>query len=306
MARPRWAGAAVAAALALIPASSAEAAPPNIPWSDQVPPQGVDARSQPKPPKQCRKPRIDCVRRVVRRMTKRWDPLDTSCDHRAVFALTYLRTTEGFFRTIRANKRFFRFRQWVIFEDVIFEQYYYRAYDAYLKGKPVPGAWRIAFDTATGNRTGVSNSNAGQDLFLGMNAHIQRDLPFVLANVGLKTRGGETRKPDHDKVNQILASVVEEIQEEIGRRYDPLITQTDGGPLPIDEQAALELLKSWRETAWRNAERLLNAKTQEERREVARSIEEYSTNYAQSIKNSSEIPGYGPSRDAYCKQQHAG
>jgi hypothetical protein len=29
-------------------------------------------------------------------MYHRWEPLDQSCDHRAVFALTYLRTTEEF------------------------------------------------------------------------------------------------------------------------------------------------------------------------------------------------------------------
>src|ERR1700704_1533760 len=48
----------------------------------------------------CKNGQPSCPGNVIKEMTDRWQPLDTSCDHRAVFALTYLRTTQEFARTI--------------------------------------------------------------------------------------------------------------------------------------------------------------------------------------------------------------
>jgi len=60
-----------------------------------------------------------------------------------------------------------------------------------------------------------------------------------------------------------------------------------------------EMVKSWREGAWRNAERLMNAKTPEERREVEQSIETTSTAWAEAIR-SVKVPDYRAIRDAHC------
>jgi hypothetical protein len=272
----------------------------NLPWPEHLPPQEVSTEAQPQPLRNCRRARLRCVVRVVARMTRRWQQLDAACDHRAVFALTYLRTTEAFLRTIRQQRRFFRHRRWVIYEDVLFASYYFRAFDNYARRRRVPDAWRIAFDAAASGAT-----NAGHDVFLGMNAHIQRDLPYVLARVGLRTPAGRSRKPDHDRVNRILTTVIDPVEDEIARRYDPMFTLADAKPSPVEELTALELLKSWREGAWRNAERLLNAESRAERREVSQSIETQSRIWAEAIR-AGQTPGYASVRDPHCRAGHGG
>jgi Family of unknown function (DUF5995) len=289
---------ACAATLLLALATAAPAAADhhdtNLPWPELLPPQPTSSEVQPGPVPGCSRPTLACVERVIREMTRRWQPLDSSCDHRAVFALTYLRTTEAFLQTLRDEPGFFEHRDWVIWEDVIFADLYFRAYDAYERGRPLPEAWRIAFDAATQGET-----SAGHDVFLGMNAHIQRDLPHTLAQVGLRTPEGESRKPDHDRVNYILSRVLDPIEDEVAERYDPIFTLADAKPSPLEEFAALELLKSWREGAWRNAERLLNARTDAERRQVEESIEVNARVWAEAFR-AGEIPGYSAVRDPHC------
>ena len=61
-----------------------------------------------------------------------------------------------------------------------------------------------------------------------MNAHINRDLPFALASMGLVHADGASRKPDHDKVNEILGRVMRGgVLEEAAERFDPSIRNSD-------------------------------------------------------------------------------
>ena len=69
------------------------------------------------------------------------------------------------------------------------------------------------------------------DLLLGINAHINRDLPYTLAHVGLVKADGSPRKLDHDKVNQSLDRVIDPLQDELAQRYDPIFTIIDASPL---------------------------------------------------------------------------
>ena len=217
------------------------------------------------------------------------------CDHRGVFATTYLLLTLQIRDTIRKHPHYFNDLRWLIYEDTVFANYYFRVINDYARGKPVPQAWKIAFDTA---KTG--DANAGQDMLLGINAHVQRDMPFVLATVGLRTKKGATRKPDHDVVNQILSDAYEPIVSTIGRRYDSLVTITNASWNPLDDFAGLEMVKGWREGVWRNAERLLDAKTPDERRQVTDSIEANAATWATMMATPQLPPGYRAQRDAYC------
>lgn len=244
----------------------------------------------------CRSGRASCTRKVVRRMTRRWQSLDRGCDHRAVFALTYLRTTEEFVRTIKADPGFVGDVPWINHEDVIFAELYFRAFDGWARGAAVPGAWRVAFEAA-----GSPDLTALGDLLLGMNAHIQRDLPYTLAHVGLVRPDGATRKADHDQVNAFLDRVVDPVQDELARRYDEIFAQSDLKPSPADELIALQVVRGWRELAWRNAERLVNARTAAERQLVRDSVEAYSEAAAEGIVATNTIPGYGATRDAHCR-----
>jgi hypothetical protein len=71
--------------------------------------------------------------------------------------------------------------------------------------------------------------------------------------------------------------------------------------------AGLELVKGWREGVWRNAERLLEAKTPAERREVGESIETNAAAWAGLIAGGEMgPPGYRAQRDQFCAAGGAG
>src|SRR5919198_2744120 len=264
----------------LSPAVAAGADYPDPAWPDLLPSAPVgdqrDVRSVPG----CTAASIDCVDGVIDEMIDRWRPLDRSCDFRAVFALTYLRTTQGFRRALANNDPAFNDRSWVILLDAEFADLYFRAYDGYRQRQfaKVPPAWRIAFDAATDKETW-----AGQDIFLGMNAHIQRDLPVALYRIGLADKKGSSHREDHNRVNRILARVLDPIEREVSRRYDPIVGRLDQDAGPGDEVGALQTVKSWREGAWRNAERLASAPDKESRKRVMESIEQYAEAWAELI-----------------------
>jgi hypothetical protein len=124
-----------------------------------------------------------------------------------------------------------------------------------------------------------------------------------VAAQGLRRPDGTTRKPDHDRVNEVLAAAYEPIVEDIAKRYDPIVSLTNASWWPVDDFGGLEVVKEWREGVWRNAERLENAKTDAERRQVSDSIETNAAAWARMISAGAIQPGYGSTRDAYCRKQ---
>jgi len=274
------------------PGAHAQTGPqlPNAPWPNLLPPAPSPANVQPGPVPGCRKARLSCVDGVIRKLKARRDRL--GCDHRAVFADTYLLLTKEMKRTIKRRPHFFSDNRWLIYEDVTFANFYFAVFK---RGVQVPEAWRIAVDTAASG-----DQNAAQDMLLGINAHVQRDMPYVLASVGLRKRDGTSRKPDHDSPNKVLAAAYETIVRDVERRYDPFIAVSNSSATPLDDFGGLEVVKGWREGVWRNAERLLNAKTTEERALVAQSIEDNAANWARMIAATPGPPGYRQQRDAYC------
>jgi hypothetical protein len=294
------------AALAALPSSAAAATsddPLFIPWSDLLP--GLTAAYDPTSDNICVRGDIRCVDSVIREMDRRFRPLAKNCDHDAVFALTYLRTTEEYRRTVGENSDFFSDTPFVNHEDAVFAGYYFAAYDDWHAGRTarVPAAWRIAFRDADQRRV----SGAG-DILLGVNAHVNRDLPFVLAAIGLVKPDGSSRKPDHDKVNQILNRVYGPLLAEVARRFDPSVSSPAAEGTTLDDTTLLQLLVLWREEGWRNAERLVLAATPAERAQVAASIESEAAEEAQTLESLTAYrqPLTGSAaRDAYCAEHWA-
>jgi hypothetical protein len=80
------------------PVGPARAADPIfVGWSSQLP--GFTWTYQPNSSDECVSGRITCVDKVIKEMTRRLDPLASSCAHSAVFGLAYLRTTQVYRRT---------------------------------------------------------------------------------------------------------------------------------------------------------------------------------------------------------------
>lgn len=281
------------------PAAAAAEDPPFVGWTALLPALSIpyDATS----PDDCIAGRAQCADKTIRDMTRRFDQLASSCNHNAIFSLTYLRVTEEYRRTI--DTPFFDDTPFVNHEDTIFAHYYFAAYDAWAAGDlaDVPPAWRIAFAAAKNHKVSASG-----DLLLGINAHVQRDLPFVLYSIGLVAPDGTSRKPDHDRVDEILNRVTDDILSEIARRFDPTIDDTNL-PTSLDDFALFQTLAAWRESAWRDAEALAAAPTPAARADVAAQIESNAAAEASAIVAATQYPplvGGSAARDAYCAVHH--
>ena len=286
----------LASAVALAP--SAPAAPvPGIPWTELLPALPSPPQSAPNRVAHCKKPSIACVDFQIARMEALRDRL--GCDFKAVFATTYFELTKVLRSSVAADPEFFRWPKFFFREDALFANVYFRTVRAWEQGnfEKVPPAWRVAFETAES-----SEVLGAQDMLLGINAHVQNDMPFVLAQLGLRDREGESRKPDHDKANLNLTLGYEPVVTAVGARYDENMALTNPSGLFLEDVVGLELVRQWREQVWRNAERLVNAETDEERAAVAESIHQYAGAWANGIA-AVQVPGLRDQRLTYCHQQ---
>jgi hypothetical protein len=287
---------AAALALAIAPVARADHHDEDLPWPQALPPLPVSAKVQPHGVRHCRRASVRCMTGLERRLRAQWRRLDRRCDHRALFSLAYLRITRGLRRDIqRRHPRWFRYKHWMELVITTFSNRWFRWNAAYEHGKPVPAAWKIAFDEAA-----RGDANGGQDVLLASNAHTQRDLPHVYAEMGMRTPGGRSRKHDHDGVNAVNTRVFDGLEDYYAAHYDPFFKWVDMKPSPLDEIGTQEMVKGWREGAWRNAERLMNARTPAERRRVNDSIETNARVWAEAIR-AGEWPGYRAVRDRFCR-----
>lgn len=295
----------LAAALALTLSGQLRAAhatdPPLLNWPELLP--GLTHQYQPGSSNDCAAGRPHCVDAVIREMERRFEPHGRSCHHNAVFSLAYLRTTETF-RWATNTPGFFADPRYVNHEAALFAKYYFEAYDDWAASdrSQVPPAWLIAFDNAQQGRLTASGN-----LFLGMSAHINRDLPFVLESIGLVSPAGVSRKPDHNKVNHFLNLVTQPLLYEEKARFDPA-TINIVTPFGIGYTALFLTIQSWRELAWRNAELLVTAPTPEARALVAQAIELNAATQATALAlANSYLPPLltRAPRDAFCAINHA-
>ena len=286
----------LAIAVAAVPAVAEEGAVPNPPWPQALPPEEVPIGPQPHPVRNCRRATIGCVDLLARRLHRQWQRFDRRCDHRAVTAYSYLQITRGLRADLAAPRPgLIRHRRYMTYLITAFSNRYFNAFRNWREGGPVAEGWRVAFETAA-----EGDANAGQDVLLFSNVHVQHDLPFVLEKIGLRAPGGASRKPDHDAVNEVNARVFNPIQDYIAAHYDPTFDEIDGGPSPLDEIGTLELVKSWREQAWRSAERLLAAESPQERAEVVARIKATTAAWARFISGGG-TPGHRQARDEWCR-----
>ncbi|AZQ75281.1 hypothetical protein EKH77_32775 [Streptomyces luteoverticillatus] len=240
-----------------------------------------------------------CVRRLEHTLATVRDEL--GCDHRAPFAALYVRVQESLQHVLRDRPTFFTEPTWAARDlNAAFVSRYLDAYRSDRNGQPVPRAWSIAFTVA---RTG--QTNAAQDALLGANAHIQRDMSYVLAELGLVAPNGISRKADFDRAQAVLDRAYEPAVQDLTRHYDPLLAAADARWNPVANLTAHELLVLWRRNAWHYAERLTAAATPEEFRRVSAAIEDNAAAWG-TLLAAVQVPGYRLVRDGYCRGGRTG
>jgi Family of unknown function (DUF5995) len=247
----------------------------------------------------CKSGKEACQASLYKEMDRRFQPLATSCSHNAMFALLYLRVTRHVWDSIW-HQDYFSDRGFMTHYGAVFGNYYFDGYDAWARGSlSTPTAWKIALDAAKNKQvTGLGN------LLLGMNAHINRDLPFVLYRIGLVAPDGTSRKDDHDLINNVLYQAYTEAIGEAARRFDPSLSAytTPGSP-----ESGIQTVIAWREEAWRNAERLATAANDAQRAVISQQIEQAANTEAALLKASYSYDGItstSATRDAFCAAHH--
>ena len=287
----------VATVVLALGAATAHAQMPTPNWGPLLPASQVPNTAQPHAVKHCRHASIRCIDGLANRLSLQWTWLDRQCDHRAVFSLAYLRITQGLRQAIVAHQLLYP--AWMEYVIADFSNHYLQYFDDYAHGRAVPYSWKVTYDEAM-----HGDANAGQDTLLASNAHTQHDLPYIYAAHGLVTRDGQSRKHDHDAVNAINDSVFRGLEEYYAAHYDPffnLLVQTPGG---LDRISTLEVIQTWREGAWRNAERLVSAKSPAEYHQVQQDIDTNANAWADWIARGDQ-QGYRATRDDYCRTHRA-
>ena len=175
-------------------------------------------------------------------------------DRRAIFASVYTLTTLRMAESIDAGS--YVNTAWMKSYQTEFANHYRTALRAYALGNrsQVPSAWLKAFDSAVGGQTLIV-----QDVLLGMNAHIDFDLPFAIEAVGISP-STNSRYADHKRVNAVLAQVGDEIIAALGSLYGSHYAALDTALGPLDELLLATGMSAARQNAWNNAV-LLTAST---------------------------------------------
>lgn len=297
------AGIALALAGTLFGAPAAIAQDPGPAYTDWNPQQiGFPSNASASPRANCAHDSGRCIDRTIAEMYRRFNVVVPTCDDNNVFSLTYIRVTEDIRNAVADG--FYPDEAWLNRQDATFARSYFLAYDNYTAGRTdlVPPSWRIAFDAGRdGKVEGIGN------LLLSMNAHVNRDFPFILYHAGLVDPEGKSYKAQHDSYNQRLRALYRPMIDELAKRFDDSIDDYDVPGTTVDDEGLFDVLVAWREAAWQNAQRLAAAGSDAERRQVAASIEDYAVGQAEMIYAGTAYgPGEGTdARDARCAE-HGG
>ena len=133
--------------------------------------------------------------------------------------------------------------------DTAFANRYLAAFHGWRTTQSTPRAWQVAFGNV--RRDGVMIL---QHLLLGMNAHINFDLPVVAQEVA---PGASLPELEHDflAINKILGSLLDPVQAAIDA-FSPLLDVLDRVGGRNDEAIITFSLTNAREEAWHEALRL--------------------------------------------------
>lgn len=210
---------------------------------------------------------------VLERMRAQAEAWEATGDRRCVFLDCYALMTGNMLSAIDAGR--FHDPAWVRRLLDRFAEYYWTALETYEQGgEGLPLAWKHAHDIARQRLATIE-----EDLLLGINAHINHDLPLALRDLmveewpRLSAEQRASRMADHLTVNTILAETTDEVQHQVIDRFDHMLGFFDNH-LPrlvhIAEWEVDRILGSWRKEVWTRAVELLEA---EDEAEVSHLIE---------------------------------
>lgn len=190
---------------------------------------------------------------LVQRMRGTLDAMEATGDTRRFFLATYLRTTVAVRDELSAGG--FGDAEWVERWDVVFADLYLDAVARADRGEPVPLPWAVAFDAKL--------LPPLRHVLLGMNAHINFDLPQALVAVITSAEFDDPvrmaeRKADHQRLDGVLAQRVPAEDRELLRLGGA--TRTDRLLRPLNRSGTKRFLRESRDKVWDNARALDGAR----------------------------------------------
>lgn len=204
---------------------------------------------------------------TIAQMTRHYLDPDLETQNKP-FALLYLRTTEAM-RDANNEGEFSDPEFWDAEVIPTFATYYLDAYAAWSRGRThrVDPAWRIAF------RAKPERLLCTQLIYLGINAHVNNDLAFMIEEMG-----DRYRYPDHKHVDDVLAlRAAPLVYPEIQRDLCPGIF-AETIPATADRD-----ITAWRELAWVNGQRLRDSPNARARAAIAKEIRRHAEDKAHEI-----------------------
>lgn len=130
--------------------------------------------------------------------------------------------------------------------DVVFADRYLEAWRAREAGGPVTRSWTVAFDAAD-----MWWPIVLQHLLLGMNAHINLDLGIAAAGTA-PGQGIHALRGDFMRINELLASMVDDVQERLAGVW-PWLRALDWVGGATDEATVHFSMERARDAAWASA-----------------------------------------------------
>jgi hypothetical protein len=201
--------------------------------------------------------RAERLEALARRFDDRARALEQAKDSRCVFTHAYALMTRRVAEELGTAN--LDDPDWVVGLAEAFGDRYFFALDAYDRGgAELSPAWRAVFETIGTKRTSVV-----EDLTFGVYAHIVRDLPHTLVEVGLVDDDGRSHLADHHRLTGIVGGTTDAIQDAVSRRYAPYVRFLDRLGNRQDEILTDYGIRLSRGMAWYNALRLADPQTAE-------------------------------------------
>jgi len=199
----------------------------------------------------------DPIAAVSAAMRGRLDRLPRTSASRREFLQTYQRTTDAVGAAVRDGG--FDDPEWVQRWDVAFADLYLDALETTLAGLRPARPWDIAFSAP-------ADLPALRHVLLGMNAHINYDLPQALLAVITDAEFGDAallarREADHQAIDGVLASRVGAEDDELARLSGPP-PLLDRLLRPFNRLGTQRFLREARVKVWANAITLNRARRQ--------------------------------------------
>jgi hypothetical protein len=202
---------------------------------------------------------------VVRSFTALEDYWIQRRDRRSVFLSAYNTISKAIAAGVDGGT--FHDPAWTERYGVTFAELYRQSLVAFESGSGVlPTAWRISFQESKAGRLLVM-----QDLVLGIHAHVNHDLAWALAGLGIDPNRA-ARLHDHTAVNAILDRTTDALQARLAQLYARGLGTMDALLGRMDESFSSVAVRLARQHAWTNAVSLVDGDA-EAREAIGRRID---------------------------------